>query len=98
MRSRHTPGPWAPERKTPDGFYLAIRVGLTGPRICEVRPENQEADARLIAAAPDLLEALEWLMDEFDRRELGGAAVFCGSDMAQVRLVVKKARGEAWAI
>lgn len=91
----YTPAPWAPERKTPDGFYLAVRAGQAGPRICEVRPENQEANANLIATAPEMLEVLEWLMEEFDRRELGGEAVFCGSDMVQVRSILRKARGEA---
>ena len=43
----------------------------------------------------EMAEVLEWLLEEFDRRELDGNAVFCGSDMSQVRLVVKKARGEA---
>lgn len=87
------------------GIQRCIRCdGLTGKStedsvfLGERGPFCEECADRLVAAAPEMLEALEWLMEEFDRRELGGEAVFCGSDMAQVRLVVKKARGEAWAI
>ena len=42
----------------------------------------------------EMAEVLEWLLEEFDRRELGDEAVFYGSDMSQVRSVIRKARGE----
>lgn len=65
MTAQHTPGPWAVgpafdndgepeiiiERHTPAG-NLVVAVALAGLR-------GQEANARLIAAAPDLLEALQ---------------------------------------
>ncbi|HZX80492.1 MAG TPA: hypothetical protein VFE72_06035 [Lysobacter sp.] len=61
--SAHTPGPWA-VCETPANEYW--RVGETigyavpcGQRICDVALINREANARLIAAAPDLLEALQ---------------------------------------
>ena len=94
----HTPGPWRIVRI--DGELVgSIFRGKT--RICagiidDIKLHSEaEANAHLIAAAPEMLEALEWLMEEFDRRELGGEAVFCGSDMSQVRTVIRKARGEA---
>ena len=70
----------------------ANKVGYT--RICQISRRDHKANARLIASAPAMLEVLEWLLEEFDRRELGGEAVFCGSDMVQVRTVIRKARGE----
>lgn len=59
--TNHTPGPWKHLRalveNAPDRWL--IHAGRWGSRgIAEV-PIEQEADARLIAAAPELLEALE---------------------------------------
>ena len=70
--SGHTPGPWEWE----DGEYVLWAQG--GRKIIDTAPyegmwivaENEEANARLIAAAPDLLEALDnlyWLATENER-------------------------------
>ena len=49
---------------------------------------NTEANARLIAAAPELLEALELVMDRLvDRHETDEAAV-------HARAAIAKAKGE----
>jgi hypothetical protein len=62
MSTAHTPGPWLAEpstdnRKTwhvvaPCGLRLAWRIGSP----------NEAQDARLIAAAPDLLAALKGIL------------------------------------
>jgi hypothetical protein len=70
MTAAHTPGPWRiePYRDDhPDTSYFV--VGADGNTVCAV--ENQQdggvyyepckADARLIAAAPEMLEALKLL-------------------------------------
>lgn len=89
MTTKHTPGPWRYEpgrdgrppyviRGTEGGFVV---VGMTADR--------QEADARLIAAAPELLEALSVLY--------AVAAEQLGDDWAAVTnaaAVIAKARGE----
>ncbi len=61
----HTPGPWkvSVDRETivdANGYYVSkvARIGNT--------KENQ-ANARLIAAAPALLEAVEYLIDECEK-------------------------------
>jgi hypothetical protein len=60
-QTTHTPGPWKEKRK------LAIYSADDEP-ICAVFPAETEgqsaADAHLIAAAPDLLEALRGLLRE----------------------------------
>jgi len=77
--SAHTPGDWFAKR---DGFstvYIECRirpgvlqeVAACGPT--EAGPKQQEASARLIAAAPDLLVALKtmnayWESGNFTRR------------------------------
>ncbi|PWU30686.1 hypothetical protein DK254_00070 [Pseudomonas sp. RW407] len=59
----HTPGPWFVNGHERYTKYVEARIG--GGLLQEVaacgpteRQEQQEANARLIAAAPDLLEAL----------------------------------------
>lgn len=108
----HTPGPWK---------VVYIDGELTGSiyskkiRICsgicdDMKLENEaEANAYLIASAPDmkdeidrlkaekaeLLEVLEWLDLKFDRFDDGyGRAMFSRGDFKKVRAAIKKARGE----
>jgi hypothetical protein len=55
VKPKHTPGPWKPGK---DGLVNGdgIRVADCG---WDVEGEEREANAQLIAAAPDLLEALK---------------------------------------
>jgi len=55
----HTLGPW-----TVDDNYIMCRYDGNGNYICRMlgRGEETDANARLIAAAPDLLAALETVM------------------------------------
>lgn len=58
---KHTPGPWRVESGP---YYRAIRVD--GEVIADMRQIGRsfnESNAQLIAAAPELLEALELLVD-----------------------------------
>lgn len=65
--SAHTRGPWFTARNGFSTVYIEARIG--GGMLQEVAacgptaegPDQQEANARLIAAAPDLLAALEAL-------------------------------------
>jgi len=56
----HTPGPWRTFRQNDDACSMTAIVGPKWEYICEVgvAGERLEDDARLIAAAPDLLQAL----------------------------------------
>jgi hypothetical protein len=56
---QHTPGPW--EFLPPDDGNCGAITAKTG-WICDFAEEPSDANARLIAAAPDLLEALQHLM------------------------------------
>ena len=69
----HTPGPWATHKTEGNGGNIPDRLEIVGPEESRKRsliasiygfklPEGQ-ANARLIAAAPELYEALENLMD-----------------------------------
>ena len=93
----HTPGPWVLH---PTALHPAVRsVGTdeTGPRrICTVGTMNgnpvDKENARLIAAAPDLLEALQNIIDSVDK----GHAVILVPLAANARAAIAKAtRGDA---
>lgn len=63
MTVKHTPGPWHIAKYSPSGSYTDIYANGT-PLIAKVilrhvSINEQKANARLIAAAPDLLEACE---------------------------------------
>jgi len=66
---------------------------LTGDHIATIQNNGNSLDnARLIAAAPDLLEALQWIADHGDTGE-GGRPAF--HDMrAHARAAIAKATGE----
>ena len=65
METKHTPGPWHINEHTSGPAFDATRVyidsGLIQVAIAERRADSLEqwANARLIAAAPELLEALK---------------------------------------
>jgi hypothetical protein len=56
--SKHTPGPWA-VIESPRGYIVAARDGVYDIAVIrDIGSEDNHANARLIACAPDLLEAL----------------------------------------
>ncbi len=69
MKTNHTPGPWTIDRligRISGGTYPSI-VGFRVP--CsqyEHETAEVEANARLIAAAPEMLEALEEIISTLD--------------------------------
>ena len=60
MSAAHTPGPWVKDRYQQLIAANGKQVGVWGCGISWVSRDGEaEANARLIAAAPDLLEALQ---------------------------------------
>ena len=65
--SKHTPGPWelvaGRTFHTEDGTFSLSYGRESGTNVPRFRsPERLDANARLIAAAPDLLAAAEWVI------------------------------------
>ncbi len=73
MSTRHTQGPWEALPEEGDRAYIRVRGTRLGSRykianvltpvyegVHEREAEETRANASLIAAAPDLLEALKW--------------------------------------
>ena len=85
--SKHTPGPW----EVLDDRSMTSVVVEYG-EICDIvqdgRPASENlANARLIAAAPEMLEALERIRDESGPFNLGEMRKL-------VESTIQKARGE----
>lgn len=67
MIKGHTPGPWQ-VRETPESSNQSFVVQVGRCRV-SVSTDNDLADATLIAAAPDLLEALRKMLDRYAEDE-----------------------------
>jgi len=75
---QHTLGPWLYQPTAGNHAFL-VYDEKTGRDLTLVRDFN-EANARLIAAAPDLLAALKDLLGDAPRNDERGLCVHCGRD------------------
>lgn len=101
METKHTPGPWA-HHNTPTPF---IYVNAGGLPICQIYTSTahgqsigeQFANARLIAAAPELLEAAIELKDVCNRPSAARtrAEAWRKLDKAIAKALQPNATGEA---
>lgn len=102
----HTPGPWSYtlSRSTSDDEHdvyeihgneskLPLHTWVASARTCQVEPEIAEANARLIAASPDLLAALEKFVGTCDRGNPQDFIRNIGIACEQARAAVAKAKG-----
>ncbi len=92
--NKHTPGPWFVDHKSP--FLVRAGDDIDGRHIAHIGPANytprfdvDEPNAHLIAAAPDLLEALSEIIND------GGKFVMTNETHRKARAAIAKARGEA---
>jgi hypothetical protein len=95
-KQKHTPGIWTADSSEmytvvdQDGGRLAIatnlkgRYGLAGRR----EPDEVAANARLMAASPELLEVLKEIIPDYERDDYGTDAI-----AAKARRVIAKAEG-----
>lgn len=92
----YTPGPWDVYINMTDGLIVRCKEGLD-VTLVTCNPEQQDdedmtrANARLIAAAPELLEQLAW----FTRcarieTQIGGAYIISDEEMEIARQLIKK--------
>ncbi len=98
-KEAHTLGPWEAEWERFDKEIEIVSLGegvlVASVDYDDVEHDVAEADARLIAAAPELLEALEWARSEImgltrydDERQFENC-------FAKLTKAIAKARGEA---
>jgi len=94
--SKHTPGPWKVEHRGYKYIVSKSRDGYITRDVCRMDGSTmaafaQEANARLIAAAPELLEALK---DALQLLEVYGGD-FEEATRNQARAAIAKAEGAA---
>jgi CelD/BcsL family acetyltransferase involved in cellulose biosynthesis len=116
MKNKHTPAPWAIENTNhgirltySDGMLRSHVADLFTAALCEEHG-NLEANARLIAAAPDLLSALSAIVADYHalQRTQGASASLgaeftagewlgsrLGGHIAQAESAIAKAKEEA---
>jgi hypothetical protein len=97
MTIHHSPGPWAIESSLSSEFrFTRYITDLAAHVVAEVKPVQGDdlvevANARLIAVAPELLEALEHLLPIADKN----AETSFGRDALRIaRATIAKATGE----
>lgn len=100
MTAKHTKGPWEVHKNAPNEIWAGLGpVAMTTPRISEDIDEEQ-ANARLIAAAPELLATLELIEDQAGRaalvqdRSVGIIKATCAIMAKDAKTAIRKARGE----
>lgn len=95
--SGHTPGPWradSNEGRWHDIYARerAVAIGDTCERDGSIGPEEDRANALLMAAAPELAEALEAMLKCYGRIPAGTTDP---SPIREARAALSRARGEA---
>lgn len=106
--SKHTPGPWTAVGKSvrtaatfgrkedaPNGYQGGICNCFGGTFGDKEQDEIAKANARLIAAAPSMLEACEAANDHFSRFLREGVDLEEYPIILKLRVAIAKARGES---
>ena len=89
--SKHTPGPWrVVEDRVPAS--LEVYAGKTAIAECWRRADalTELANARLVAAAPELLQSLQEVIQYFDAP---GDGCFSDAQLAKARAAISNATG-----
>ncbi|WP_265497267.1 hypothetical protein [Providencia rustigianii] len=74
MELKHTPAPWKYTIRNANEIMTTFHGVTIGDVYLDITTANQKADSHLIAAAPELLDALQKLVTEykFTRSQLNG--------------------------
>lgn len=102
MNAKHTPAPWHVCTGNHETFGNVLNIAAQEgdvPAICvisnvEDATEEDRANARLIAAAPDLLEALKAMLDAEPGYGWGGSSEAEIAAQELARAAIAKATGE----
>lgn len=97
---KYSPGPWSVTTGiVPNSGGRLIVEDFGGRSVCATSArgvdgnvKRMDANAKLIAAAPDMLEVLRWLENEMDcRNDEFGGCMFSRQDFEKVRSAINKA-------
>ena len=98
MSKKHAPGPWKTTHSEVSGYRVSDSTGW-GVAVV-LKDTNDEANARLIAAAPQMLEALEACADYWHIKhnpgDEHGELLSLSAERAQrlIRVALAAAKGE----
>lgn len=94
--TKHTPGPWKPENGysvwATDKDGMEKRVAYMDRNHMDLKGGEPEANAHLIAAAPDMLEALE-VMTSLCRIKYGNLDKDVYNEILKAESALNKAKG-----
>jgi len=102
---KHTPGPWSCFYKPKyDEWHASLPMANCGMKLAlapdGIQSENREADAHLIGAAPEMLEALKatrghvlWICEHNERVNGGRRSEEDRRDLEQIDAAIAKAQG-----
>lgn len=85
MEFKHTPAPWKYTIRNANEIMTTFHGVTIGDVYLDITTANQKADARLIAAAPELLEALQ---------EIVGSHYLSDKAQSMATKAIAKALGE----
>jgi hypothetical protein len=90
--SKNTPGPWL---VAPDGNVVSGQAGIVERIAVSIfcSKERRDANARLIAAAPEMLEALEMADELIDQLVIDNTDNYA-EERAKIRAAIATAKGE----
>jgi hypothetical protein len=91
MTTKHTPAPWEIKGSLKDGDFWINGESHNYDTVIVANPDFivSEANAKLIAAAPDLLEALIEIIARYDR--YGNHVPMPSADIEKSRAAIAKA-------
>lgn len=93
MTNNHTPGPWYEYDEDGTWFIYTeerVNVAFTDPTPTEVSKDEDHANARLIAASPDLLEAA---IEVIQRCDSPSTYPIMKKSIEQLKAAIAKATG-----
>ena len=101
-KMHHTPGPWVVRTidqslatvETQDGEYIICNAAQLRGDDWKTEHSERKANARLIAAAPDLLAALQRIVAALDKQVASPHLAERASPLAQAKAAIAKATGE----
>jgi hypothetical protein len=102
-KTHTTPGPWYVREQDDvsegNGYVFAVKAEAHGSYIQNPGHANSEANARLMAAAPEMLLALQKItrrieVERDDEAKEGGSGVFLGAAiLPELQAAIAKAQG-----
>lgn len=84
----HTPGPWTLQLSRTEGYVMQGKFCIAALGDCAA---PRDANARLIAAAPELLDALQAMVDHYGPDH----STLQSTPWDRARAAIAKARGQA---